>query len=85
MDAGPDGGEVITPLLRYGGNELLVNANGGASGQMRVAIEGPDGKPIPGYSLDDGIPIQGNGVALEARWKQKRSVASLWSAMATIH
>ena len=73
-DAGPEGGELLTPPILFSGGELRINANAGASGQLRVAVERPSGPAIPGYTLQDAIPIQGNGLALTARWKGHHSV-----------
>ena len=76
-DAGPEGGEIVTPAIRFRGTELAVNANAGATGRLRIAVEKPDGSAIPGYSLSDALPIQGNGIALQARWKQTFDVSTL--------
>jgi len=76
-DSGPEGGEILTPLIRFSGSGLMVNANAGASGQLRIAIENADGTAIPGLTIEDSVPIQGNGLVLPARWKNGASIGQL--------
>jgi hypothetical protein len=70
-------GEFVTPPILFDGNRLSVNVNAGASGRLRVAIERPDGEPIPGYALADAFPVLGNGIALVPRWQHGPDVEAL--------
>lgn len=73
-----EGGEFTTPLLRFSGVKLLLNVDTGASGELRVEILDPAGKPIPGYGLDDcDIVHTTNEVNRPVRWKGEANVASL--------
>lgn len=47
------GGEFTTPPLRFAGRRLLLNINTSATGVARVAVLDAEGKPIPGFALED--------------------------------
>ena len=62
-DAGPKGGKLITPLVTFSGNRLQLNIDCGAMGEAWVELQDQNGKPIPGYSLEDSVSVDRNGVA----------------------
>ena len=62
-------GEIVTPPLRCGGGRLLVNANAGAEGHLRVAIEYPDGIELPGHALGECLPFRGDSTSAIVRWR----------------
>jgi hypothetical protein len=68
LDAGKDGGEVLTRPLTFAGKQLFVNAAASA-GELRVELQDEAGKPIPGFTLADAEPISGDGVRLPVRWR----------------
>lgn len=76
-EASPDGGWIVTPPIRFQGERLIVNADCGASGSLRVGLERPDGDPIPGYASAEAIPVQGNGLALPVRWRAAGNLGRL--------
>ena len=76
-DAGPAGGELITPLLMFKGDRLELNIDCGAMGEAWVEILGADGKPLPGYAMEDAVSVDRNGVAQEIWWKKGPVVSSL--------
>jgi hypothetical protein len=76
-EAGPDGGSILTPALCFEGEHLIVNADCGASGSLRVGLERPDGTSIPGFGTAESTPIQGNGVQLPVRWNPNPSLSQL--------
>ena len=41
-------GKIVTPSLCFGSGRLLVNANTGAEGHLRVGVEYADGSELPG-------------------------------------
>lgn len=51
--AGYEIGEFTTPLLKFTGCRLRLNLDTSATGIARVACLDAEGKPIPGYGLDD--------------------------------
>lgn len=71
------GGEMRTHPFKFTGDELELNYETSAAGEMRVEIQNAAGKPIPGYSLRDAVDVFGNKIAGRARWKHGASVSKL--------
>jgi hypothetical protein len=42
-----------------------------------VEIQGAEGRPIPGYTLAEGVEAIGNELEREVRWKGEHDVSSL--------
>jgi hypothetical protein len=76
-DAGPAGGELTTPPLVFEGNRLELNIDCGAMGEAWVEILDDHGMPLPGFTLDDCVSVDRNGVAQEVWWKGGPDVAAL--------
>ena len=51
--ANSQGGELVTRPLTFVGKILEINFSTSAAGSIRVEIQDSDGKPIPGFALDD--------------------------------
>jgi hypothetical protein len=51
--AGYAGGEFRTPAMTFEGDELALNVDTSAVGQVQVEMLDVPGKPIPGYTLED--------------------------------
>jgi len=47
------GGDFVTPLIQFKGNKLSLNVDTSATGIVQVGILDPDGRPIPGYNVQD--------------------------------
>lgn len=58
------GGRIVTEPLVFAGNRLVLNIDAGAMGEGRVAILDAEGKPIPGYTIEESDIIN-------ADWKEK--------------
>ena len=54
-----------------------MNYSTSAAGSVRVEIQDADGKPIPGYALDDCPEIYGDALAEVVRWKGGDDVGKL--------
>lgn len=67
LDAGPDGGTVVTRPLTLTSPALLLNADAGR-GRIEVEVQDADGRPIPGLSFDDGIPLEADATQWLVRW-----------------
>jgi hypothetical protein len=76
-DAGPTGGELITPPITFQGNRLLLNIDCGALGEAWVEIQDPHGRSLPGYGMDQAVSVDRNGIAQEVWWKDGPDVSSL--------
>lgn len=77
VHAGYDEGEFITKPFTFTGKELELNYSTSGAGKIRVEIQDADGKPVPGFTLADCNPIQGDTIAEVVKWKDNADVSSL--------
>lgn len=68
--------EFRTPLLRFLGNRLLVDADCN-DGELRVGIDSETGKPLSGFSMNDCTLVASNDHDVEVRWRSKRGLSTL--------
>jgi hypothetical protein len=61
-------GYLITKPLKFKGNRLLLNIDTDAAGYARVGFLDEKGDPIPGFSVDDCIYINGDFIETEVEW-----------------
>lgn len=72
------GGEFTTPLLRFQGNELVLNIDTSASGLVRVEIQDERDKPMPGFGMRDCDPIYTtNQINRQVTWNGQSDVEPL--------
>jgi len=71
------GGAFTTRPFTFWGKELVLNFSTGASGGIRVEIQDPAGKPIPGYTLEDAVPMVGDEIERVVQWKSGTDVSKL--------
>jgi hypothetical protein len=64
-----DGGELITKPLTFAGSQLLLNYATSAAGGVCVEIQDAQGKPVPGFALDDCRELIGNELDRAVQWK----------------
>ena len=77
INAPYSGGDLITVPIAFAGSRLELNYATSAAGQLQVEIQDADGRPIPGFSLDDSALLIGDRIAGEGRWKSGPDVGSL--------
>lgn len=77
IQAGYDGGRVLTKPLKFKGKQLLINFATSAAGSVKVEIQDADGRPIPGFTLADSNKTIGNEIERAVSWKGKTDLASL--------
>ena len=65
------GGWLVTRPLIFEGNRLVLNIDTGAVGYAQVGFLDSSGAPIPGYSVDECIYINGDFLATEVEWLKK--------------
>lgn len=70
-------GEVLTRPLRFQGRKLLLNFRTERNGSLRVEVQDPDGIPLPNFTLEDAIPLQGDELTATAMWSQGGDLTSL--------
>jgi hypothetical protein len=63
-----DGGALTTPLLAFAGSRLHLNVDCGALGEVWVELRDADGLPIPGFTMDEAVSVDRNGVDQEVWW-----------------
>lgn len=71
------GGELLTRPLTFQGAKLALNLATSAAGEVRVEIQDADGKPLPGFALEDCPPIFGDSIERTVTWKGGGDVSAL--------
>lgn len=71
------GGELTTKVLKFEGTRLAINMSTSAAGGIRIEIQDADGKPIPGYALQDCDDQFGDEVNRTVTWNMKADVSKL--------
>ncbi|MDF9409151.1 hypothetical protein L7E55_12425 [Pelotomaculum isophthalicicum JI] len=77
MHADYNGGEFTTRPLTFNGKHLILNYSTSAVGFVKVEIQDQKGKPLPGYTLDDMLPLYGNELDSPVEWQTGSNIASL--------
>jgi hypothetical protein len=76
VHAGRSGGRVLTRPLVFAGGQLRVNLSTSAVGSLAVELQDGCGQPVPGYRLEDMVPMYGDGLDLPVRWKGGSDVSA---------
>ncbi|QDU78778.1 hypothetical protein Pla110_04820 [Polystyrenella longa] len=76
-NAGYEGGEMTTPLIRFTGQSLELNVDTGGGGSVLVELLDEEGQPLPGYSKNDTVPVIGNSVNMPVSWEGGTDVSEL--------
>jgi hypothetical protein len=72
------GGEFSTPVLTFEGDELALNVDTSAVGQVQVEILDENGKPVSGYTLQDCDQIYtANEINRVVKWNGNAGVSDL--------
>ncbi|PUZ27211.1 Concanavalin A-like lectin/glucanases superfamily protein [Chitinophaga costaii] len=72
LDASYDENSCIRTLpFTFEGDRLLLNVNTSATGYMQVGILDGEGRPLPGFGLDDCIYINGDYIETPVEWLKK--------------
>lgn len=76
LDAGSKPGELLTRPFKVEGRELRLNANA-ARGELQVEVRDDSGKPLPGFSAAECLPVKGDAVQLAVSWRKQKDLATL--------
>ena len=71
------GGEMTTKPLTFAGDQLRINFVTSAAGGIRVEIQDRDGRPVPGFALEDCVEQIGNEIERTVSWKSETAVSGL--------
>ena len=77
VNAGWKGGELVTKAIKFTGDRLELNFSTSAAGGIRVEIQDADGKPLPGFALDDCAEVFGDEIDRIVEWKNGSDVSTL--------
>ena len=72
-----DAGELMTKSFTFKGKRLSLNYRTSAAGFVKLELQTPDGKPVPGFTLADADIIYGDSLDRTVTWKGKEDVSSL--------
>ena len=64
------GGELTTPPLQFGGSELALNYSTSVAGSIRVEVQDGNGRPVPGYRLEECDEIFGDELDRVVSWRR---------------
>jgi len=70
------GGELITKPFLYSGRRLTVNFATSAAGSLRAELADQDGKPLPGFSLDECDEQFGDSLDRTVTWNDSADVST---------
>ena len=79
------GGELTTKPLKFTGRCLSLNYATSAAGNLRVELQDPAGKPIPGFMLADADELFGDSIDQKAAWKNSTDVGRLAGQDVRLH
>lgn len=71
------GGELLIRPILFAGNRLTLNFSTSAAGSIRVEFQGPDGHPVPGFSLSDCQEVFGDELARTVTWQNGNDLGGL--------
>lgn len=60
--------ELVTHPLRFAGERLVLNVDAGATGFVQVGFLDERERPIPGFSVDECVYVNGSAVAHPVEW-----------------
>ena len=84
-DAAYEGGQLLTPPLKFAGDHLELNIDCSALGSCRVAVLDEEGEPYPGFSAGLCDEIHGNHISKTVTWEGRSDLSSLAGKVARLH
>jgi hypothetical protein len=72
------GGQLVTKPLKFDGGQLAINFSTSAAGSIRVELQHANGKPVPGFTLDDCNEQFGDELERVVSWKSGTDVSQLF-------
>lgn len=72
-----DGGEILTKPLVFEGKKLLLNFSTSAAGEIKVEIRDAAGRAIPGFTLEESVPLIGDSIERAGSWTGGNDLSAL--------
>jgi hypothetical protein len=69
--------QLLTKPVTFRGDELTLKFSTGAAGTLRVELPSDDGRPLPGFTLSQCVPIDGDAIDTTVCWRGDRSLSDL--------
>lgn len=77
LHAGATGGEMLTKPLTFTGKHLSLNYVVAPAGQLHVEFQDAAGQPLAGYALSDCVPLTGDEIDGNVKWKSGSDISNL--------
>ncbi|MBM3866727.1 MAG: hypothetical protein FJ381_12720 [Verrucomicrobia bacterium] len=77
INAPMSGGELVTRSITFTGRSLTVNFATSAAGDLRAELQDADGRPLPGFTLEESDPAFGDAIERTLHWKAGSDVSAL--------
>jgi len=77
VNAGWQGGELVTRPFLFEGDRLALNFATSAAGSIKVEFQDSDGTPMPGFTLEDSAEVFGDAIDRTVVWTDGTDVSSL--------
>ena len=75
LDSDGKSGELVTKAFKLEGRALRLNTD--ARGDIRVEVQDENGKPMPGFSAAECVPVKGDSVHASVGWQNQKDMAVL--------
>jgi hypothetical protein len=75
--AGAAPGELVTKPIVFAGDALFVNFSTSAAGSLRVEVQETAGTAIPGFALDECLPLVGDSIERRVLWRGDRALSAV--------
>lgn len=77
LKGGVEPGSVLTAPVEVSQNELHINVDSWRGHVRAEVLDVSDGRPVPGYSMEESIPVVVDQVDESIRWKHKSDLSQL--------
>ena len=74
INAGAEGGELVTRPLCFAGGQLVLNFVTAPKGSVRVEVQDAEGKPLKGLTLADCTELRGDAIDRPVTWQGGESL-----------
>jgi hypothetical protein len=72
-----EGGEATTKPFVFSGNQLEINFSTSAAGSIGIELQDENGKPLPGFTLEECPEIYGDEIERTVEWNSNADLSKL--------